>query len=72
MKILAQIDTSRGENGNHINEVWSLFDVFGSKLCIQIISKRIYDNDYRFVYQYTLPEMELDHPEILQQLLDLL
>ncbi len=72
MKILAQIDTSRDGNDSYIYEVWSLIDVFGVTIGLRIYKWSGWSEQLTTVQEYSLSEMEIDHPEILQRLVDLL
>ena len=70
MKILAQIDTSREGNDDYLHEVWSLVDVFGVTIGLRIYKWSGWAEQLTTAQEYSLSEMEIDHPEILQRLLD--
>jgi len=71
MKILAQIDTSRDGNNCYHYEVWSLVDLFGGSYVLRPFYGSGYDAQPE-VEVLTIAEMGIDHPEILQRLLNLL
>ena len=72
MKILAQIDTSRDGNDCYIYEVWSLVDVCGATVVLRIHKVSGWSEKEITSEVYHISDMETDHPEILQRLLDLL
>jgi len=72
MKILAQIDTSRDGNDYYHYEVWSLVEVFGSIIGIRVYRYSDWSEQTTSVQEYTMSEMDIDHREILEKLMDLL
>jgi hypothetical protein len=66
------MDTSRDGNDAYLNEVWSLIDVFGVTIGLRIYKWSGWAEQLTAAQEYSLSEMEIDHPEILQRLLNLL